>query len=507
MDTMKKNWLVHPAYRPCFDLAICQYQEGCRICAEQCSWGEIRLEPVKVQEGIKYRPASNWQACGSCQRCVKYCPVGAIHIAKVSMISSHGYWTSDYTTRLWRQAGETGGVLLTGSGADGPQTRYFDRLMFDASQVTNPSIDPLREPMETRVWLGRRPESIKELGKFPLVRLETPIMFSAMSFGALNLRVHQAEARATRRVGTLWNTGEGGFHQDLWSFGGNTIVQVASGRFGVDAAYLNRAAAIEIKIGQGAKPGIGGHLPAEKIPLPVAETRHIPVHTDALSPAPHHDIYSIEDLRQLIYAIKEAAGYQKPVGVKIAAVHNVAPIASGIVRAGADFVVIDGFRGGSGATPWIIRQGTGIPIELAISAADERMREEGIREQVSLVASGGIQTSADVLKLICLGADACYVGTPVLVALGCGMCQRCFAGRCAYGIATNKPGLAERINMEEATEALVNFLHAWIEEIKELMGSMGISAIESLRGNRERLRAVGLTTEEMAILGVRPAGG
>ena len=143
------------------------------------------------------------------------------------------------------------------------------------------------------------------------------------------------------------NTGEGGLHADLEPYQDNIIVQCASGRFGVDSSYLQAGAAVEIKIGQGAKPGIGGHLPGEKIDYEVSITRMIPQGTDALSPAPHHDIYSIEDLRQLIYALKEATGY-KPISVKIACVHNIAAIASGVVRAGADIVYLDGFRGGYG---------------------------------------------------------------------------------------------------------------------------------------------------------------
>jgi glutamate synthase domain-containing protein 2 len=148
----------------------------------------------------------------------------------------------------------------------------------------------------------------------------------------------------------------------------------------------------------------------------------------------------------------------------------------------------------------------GIPIELAISAADRRLREEKIRDQVSLVAAGGIRNSADVLKAICLGADAVYIGTAVLVALGCGLCQRCYASRCSYGITTNRPDLAKRIDIDLATEALVNLITAWSEEIKELMGGMGINTIGSLVGNRERLRAIHLTTEEMDTLGVKQAG-
>ncbi len=506
MNEMKNNWKIIPPFHPEFDMDRCDYKDGCDICAHECSFGEIALKPVKTGDGtVKNRPWANLSSCGSCQRCVKMCPRNAIHIEYRPMYTSHNYWTFEYVNNIWRQSGSRGGILLVANGATGPQRRYFDAIMFDACQVTNPSIDPLREPMETRTYLGKKANRFgEELG--PQLKLEIPIMFGAMSFGALNLRVHEAEARSTKAVGTFWNTGEGGFHKSLRQYGANTIVQVASGRFGVSEDYLKSAAAVEIKIGQGAKPGIGGHLPGEKVSVQISETRMIPVGSDAISPAPHHDIYSIEDLRQLIYAIKEATEYKVPVSVKIAAVHNVAPIVSGIARAGADIIAIDGFRGGTGATPLQIRQNTGIPIELGIAAADQRLRDEGIRQTVSLVASGGIQCSSDVLKAICLGADAVYVATPVLLALGCGMCQRCFSGKCAYGITTNKPGLAERINPDEATGALENLLHAWAEEIRELMGSMGISTIESLRGNRDRLRAVGLTDEEMRILGIKHAG-
>ena len=180
----------------------------------------------------------------------------------------------------------------------------------------------------------------------------------------------------------------GGLHEALYRYGPNTITQVASGRFGVHEDYLMAGAAIEIKMGQGAKPGIGGHLPGAKIVGDVSRTRMIPEGSDAISPAPHHDIYSIEDLRQLIFSLKEATEYKKPIIVKVAAVHNIAAIASGIARGGADIIAIDGFRGGTGAAPTRIRDNVGIPIELALAAVDQRLREEGIRNQVSLIAGG-----------------------------------------------------------------------------------------------------------------------
>jgi glutamate synthase domain-containing protein 2 len=148
----------------------------------------------------------------------------------------------------------------------------------------------------------------------------------------------------------------------------------------------------------------------------------------------------------------------------------------------------------------------GIPIELAISSADKRLREESIRQEVSLIAAGGIRNSADVLKAICLGANAVYIGTAVLVALGCGLCQRCYASKCSYGITTNRKELVDRIDLECATDALVSLVHSWSEEIKELMGGMGINTIGSLVGNRERLRGIHLTDSELEVLGVKQAG-
>jgi glutamate synthase domain-containing protein 2 len=211
-------------------------------------------------------------------------------------------------------------------------------------------------------------------------------------------------------------------------------------------------------------------------------------------------------LRQLIYALKEATDYCKPVGVKIAAVHNVAPIASGIARAGADYIAIDGLRGGTGAAPTIIRNNVGIPIELAIAAVDTRLREEGIRNQVSLLAAGSIRSSADVVKIIALGADAAYIGTGALVALGCHLCQKCYTGKCNWGIATQDPFLTKRLNPNIGSRRLANLIRAWSLEIKEMLGGMGVNAIESLRGNRDHLRGVGLNDVELRTLGIKAAG-
>jgi glutamate synthase domain-containing protein 2 len=460
---------------------------------------------------------SKSENCVNCQRCATFCPTQAITIREnPNHYRSNANWTQEVLTGIKKQA-ETGGVVLTGMGCDKPNLTYWDRILLNASQVTNPSIDPLREPMELRTYIGSKPDKldlemdqdngvILKTKLAPQLQLETPIMFSAMSYGSISLNVHKSLARAASEAGTFYNTGEGGLERSLYKYGDHVIVQVASGRFGVHPDYLNAGAAIEIKIGQGAKPGIGGHLPGEKVSEEISRTRMIPLGTDALSPAPQHDIYSIEDLRQLIYALKEATDYTKPVFVKIAAVHNSAAIASGIVRAGADAVVLDGVRGGTGAAPRIIRDNVGIPIEMALAAVDQRLRDEGIRNQASVIAAGGIKSSADVLKAIALGADACYIATAALVSLGCTVCQKCYTGKCPWGIATTDLWLTKRINPDIGAKRLAGLLRGWSLEIMEMMGGMGINAIESVRGNRLLLRGVGLTDKELEILGIRMVG-
>jgi glutamate synthase domain-containing protein 2 len=482
----------------------------CKACVNQCTY---ETHSYDAEDDIIRSKDEN---CVNCKRCVVMCPTQALSIQKnPNLYRENNSWTYEAIKDIKKQA-ETGGVLLTGMGSDKPYLTYWNRLLVNASQVTNPSIDPLREPMEIRTYLGAKPDAVElELENddislktklSPQLTLETPIMFSAMSYGAISLNVHESLARAATQAGTYFNTGEGGLDKSLYKYGQNAIVQVASGRFGVHSEYLHAGAAIEIKIGQGAKPGIGGHLPGEKVTPEVARTRMIPVGTDAISPAPQHDIYSIEDLRQLIYALKEATDYTKPISVKIAAVHNVAAIASGMVRAGADIIAIDGVRGSTGAAPKVIRDNVGIPIEFAIASVDQRLRDEGIRNRTSIVAAGGFRSSGDVLKAIALGADAVYIATAALVAIGCTVCQKCFTGKCPWGIATSDAWISKRVNPKIATERLVNLLGGWSMEIKDMMGGMGINAIESLRGNRLHLRGVGLTDTELKILGVKMAG-
>ena len=480
---------------------------GCRVCERQCA------NEAHYFDEAAGKMMADESKCVNCHRCVSLCPTRALKIVKTDHTFKENYnWTGEAIQEIYRQAG-SGGVLLSSMGNPKNFPVYWDKILINASQVTNPSIDPLREPMETRVYLGKKPSCVErdEKGNLipnlqPQLKLEVPVLFSAMSYGSLSYNAHESLARAAAQLGILYNTGEGGLHEDFYRYGKNTIVQVASGRFGVHKDYLSAGAAIEIKMGQGAKPGIGGHLPGQKIVGDVSKTRMVTEGTDAISPAPHHDIYSIEDLRQLVYSLKEATNYEKPVIVKIAAVHNVAAIASGIARSGADIIAIDGFRCGTGAAPTRIGDNVGIPIELALASVDQRLRDEGIRGSVSIIAGGSIRSSADVVKAVALGADAVYIATSALLALGCHLCRTCQTGKCNWGIATQRPDLVKRLNPDIGCQRLVNLVTAWQHEIKEMMGGMGINSIEALKGNRLMLRGVGLNDRELSILGIKHAG-
>ena len=295
---------------------------ACRVCERQCANEVHRFEPALG------KMLSDETKCVDCQRCVSLCPTRALKIVKNSCaLRENANWSADTIREIYKQAG-SGGVLLSSMGNPKPFPVYWDRILINASQVTNPPIDPLREPMETRVFLGAKPDKLERDAEgnliprlAPQLELSMPVMFSAMSYGSISYNAHASLARAATQLGVCYNTGEGGLHEDFYQYGPHTVVQVASGRFGVHEDYLT---AIEIKMGQGAKPGIGGHLPGAKIVGDVSRTRMIPEGTDAISPAPHHDIYSIEDLRQLVYSLKEATNYQKPIIVKVAAVHNIA---------------------------------------------------------------------------------------------------------------------------------------------------------------------------------------
>lgn len=497
----RSDFIVLDKFQPVINRDICQM---CKKCIQECSFGALESRANR----IVYKGG-----CVACQRCAAMCPNRAIEIrVRPPQMAPHNTFTDRIRQGIISQA-SSGGVLLSSCGNDLPYGIIFDDIVLDAAQVTNPSIDPLREPIETVTYVGRRSGRMSvgeggclNEGSGPVVAMDMPLMIGHISLGAVSYNTQKSLFKAAQELNILAGSGEGGLHPDFYQYASHINSEVASGRFGVTPEYLKRTAAVEIKIGQGAKPGHGGHLPGEKVTELISSTRMIPLGTDALSPYPHHDIYSIEDLQQLISVLKESTEYRVPVGVKIAAVHNVGAIASGIVRAGADFLTIDGFRGGTGSTPRVIRDHAGLPIEVAIATVDKRLTDEGIRNRVTLCAGGSIRNSADMIKAIALGADVAMVCTSALVALGCRVCQSCHRGTCAWGIATQRPELVSRLDPEIGARRVVRLFHAWNEELKEILGAMGIDSVESLVGNRDRLRYLGPNPKIAEIMGVKHVG-
>ena len=283
-------------------------------------------------------------------------------------------------------------------------------------------------------------------------------------------------------MGTLFNTGEGGLHPDLASYGDCAVVQVASGRFGVHKDYLNNSKFVEIKIGQGAKPGIGGHLPGEKVNVEVSNARMIPVGSDAISPAPHHDIYSIEDLAQLIFDLKNV-NPQAKISVKLVAESGVGTIAAGVAKAKADLIVISGAEGGTGASPASSIRYAGISPELGLSETQQTLVLNGLRGQVMLQVDGQLKTGRDIILMAMLGAEEFGFATSALIVLGCVMMRKCHQNTCPVGVATQNEELRKRFRGR--SEYLVNFFTFLAQEVREYLAEIGVERLDDIIGRTD----------------------
>ncbi|MFP3347371.1 MAG: glutamate synthase-related protein [Sulfolobaceae archaeon] len=363
----------------------------------------------------------------------------------------------------------------------GNSLRILDRVRFKSEKSTvreNPSSDTSTE--------------------IAGIYMSAPLYLGDMSYGALSGNPNIIIARAADYTQTLAGTGEGGLHPEVAKYK-RIFVQWASARFGVDYDVLSHGAAVVIKIGQGAKPGIGGHLPGSKVTEPISMTRRIPVGIDAISPAPHHDIYSIEDLGQRIEALKEATG--KPVFVKVAATNYIPYIVSGVARMGADGVIIDGHGAGTGATPVVIRDNVGIPIELAVSISDRVLREQGMRDKFTIIAAGRVADATDAAKLIALGADVVSIGTGALIAMGCVMVHKCHIGSCPSAL-TNKIDGTRELDMEFGFKTLNNYIRGFTLELANILENLGLNSLKELKNRRDLLVGKGLSRETLEVLGI-----
>ncbi len=401
------------------------------------------------------------------------------------------FWNVERIEHI-RHLARFGKPLWVWDRAKQTSNRILDRIRFRA-ELEDPGPDPSPNPSaDTSTSMA-----------YDRIEMTTPLYLGDMSFGALSGIPNIALARTADITGIVTGTGEGGLHPEVRKCRRITV-QWASARFGVDIDVLNTGLGIVIKIGQGAKPGIGGHLPGVKVTKPISETRRIPVGLDAISPAPHHDIYSIEDLGQRIAALKEATG--KPVFVKVGVTNYIAYIAAGVARMGADGIIMDGQGAGTGAAPAVVRDNIGLPIEIAVPVVDQALRREGLRNGFTVVAAGRVSSAEDTAKLIALGADVVSLGTAALIAMGCVMVHKCHLGFCPT-LLTNKieENPAKILSLETATRWAVNMVYGWTEELKNILDAVGVSSVRELVSRRDLLLGLNVGEDELRLMGVRGA--
>jgi glutamate synthase (ferredoxin) len=350
-------------------------------------------------------------------------------------------------------------------------------------------ISSTREPLAVRDLLTIVPEGNADLSS---VESETELLrrFStqAMSVGAVSPEVHRTLALAMNRLGARSNTGEGGEDPDLYSKEPEAacrIKQVASGRFGVTAAYLVHAQEIEIKMAQGSKPGEGGQLPAAKVTPYIARLRRAVPGMSLISPPPHHDIYSIEDLEQFIHDLR-AVNPRARIGVKLVAGAGVGIIAAGVAKAGADVITISGHDGGTGASPLSSIKNTGLPWEFGLRDAHRTLVEAGLRRYVRLRVDGGLKFARDVIIAALLGADEFGFGTAALLAIGCVMARQCHLNTCPVGIATQDEALRARFSGKP--EMVESFFRAMASEVRTLLARLGAHSVQQIVGETSLLR-------------------
>ncbi len=402
-----------------------------------------------------------------------------------------GVWNPETIAEVKYKA-ELGKHRIRGCGST---QRYpsFDDLLVLPSQLSRLSIDTYREDCRTQTVLGPK-------AKKPLV-VETPILISGMSYGALSKEAKEALAKSTQIVGTSINNGEGGLLPEERDNSYKQVVQITPSRFGFSLANIEAADAIEIICGIGAKPGLAGHLMGSKITKEIAAFRQLPEGIDLHSHPRHGDIFGADDMVLKIQELRDVTDYEIPIFIKIAAgrVKEDVKIAA---KTGGDGIVIDGSEAGTGAAPVVASSHLGIPTLPALVQAVRALEEMGVKDEISLIVSGGIKDGADIAKALALGADAVAIGTGAMIAMGCTVCLRCHEGKCAYGIGTQDPERRKRLKIDEAAQRVANYIQGMTYEATILAKAAGKTALANLE--REDLRA--MTLEACAMTGIPLVG-
>jgi glutamate synthase domain-containing protein 2 len=416
--------------------------------------------------------------------CHEACPVGAITIKRNPNFDALGdfRWTPDLLASTWYMS-EFGEMPPAGLEYKiGDSGGGFDKLRIVMKKDTpDQNMEIEQDEVDVSVELNRRGDNAHR------VKINVPFYGGGMSYGSVSISTILSRIKAAAALGTFCCTGEGGYPDELKPYDDHVITQVATGLFGVREETIQRVKIIEFKYAQGAKPGLGGHLLGDKVTPGVARMREAVEGYPLFSPFPFHSVYSVEDHKKHVDWIK-AMNPQALVSVKVSTPTDVDMVAVGSYYAGAHIIHLDGSYGGTGAAPEIAKKNIAIPIEYAVPKVHRFLTEEGVRDKITVIASGGIRTPHDVAKIIALGADGVCTGTADMVSLECVRCHNCESGRgCARGIATTDPELMELMDIEWSTQRVINMFLAWRKELIRILKRLGMKSIRELVGRTDCL--------------------
>ncbi len=457
---------------------------ACGKCAELCSFGVHKTGGKKM-----FTPRSQFcigvKDCRKHlgQSCMDICPSGALRIGPDPMSEAFGdpRWPADMLLSTWKQA-ETGRPPVQKLDyKNGKSGGGFERM-----NIMFPKKPPLESFRPEHVDLSIRLNHRVDDGR-PDVTIGVPFYGGGMSYGSISLATMVARARAYQAINSFTNSGEGGYPPELYPYDNHVITQVATGLFGVREDTIQRVRMVEFKYAQGAKPGLGGHLLGDKNTPAVSKMRETVPGYPLFSPFPFHSVYSIEDHKKHIDWIKQM-NPKALVSVKVAGAMDVDMVAVGSYFAGAHIVHLDGSYGGTGASPDIAKKNIAMPIEYAIPKVHRFLLEEGIRDEITLIGSGGLRSAWDAAKLIALGANGFVIGTSEVVALECIRCGACESGRgCPRSIATTDPKLSLEMDCDWATQRLTNLFHSWSIQLQDICWRLGLRSIRDLVGRSDLL--------------------